>query len=390
MRRQRLLLPLVGLALGLLPGCGEEPTQTITDVRDRDTVRREVPEGMSAARRYGYRRPNDAAHGGAHGGGQGGAMTQQFGWTTPAGWTEKPRTPGSMRRGSWSIDAAPRADCSLITLGGTGGGLAANVNRWRGEMGLEPLEGEAIAALPRRTLIGGEAVYLDMTGAFGGGMGGSGPIPNARMLGLIRALPQAMIFLKLTGPAEAVAANKAAFESLADSITFGTAPAAAGTTPKAGPSAGAAKGPSKPTGFLWAAPDGWEQQPARMMRIVTFVPKDAPTAWCYVSRLGGTAGGLAMNINRWRGEMGINTPLDDAGVAKLETIDMLGTKATLLDVEGNFSGTGGPPQQGVRMLGVVCPRENDVVFVKMVGPPDAIAKHRAAFLALCTSLQEDR
>ena len=378
----------LGLLLGLLAGCGEDAPQTITDVRTRDTVRREVPPGMTPARRYGFRRQ------GAGAAGQDG-MVQQFGWTTPAGWTEKSRTPGSMRKGSWSIDGEPRTDCSLIALGGSGGGLAANVNRWRGEMGLEPLDDTAIAQLPRRTLLGREAVYLNLAGTFSGGMGGSGPIQDARMLGVILALPQAMIFIKLTGPAAVVEANQGAFEALADSITFGAVPghahgASGGQTP---PAQGApAKGPaaSKPSGFVWATPDGWEQQPARMMRIVTFVPTDAPTAWCYASRLGGSAGGLAMNVNRWRGEMGITAPLDDAGIAALETIDVLGAKATLLDVTGDFAGTGGPPQKGARMLGIVCPRASDVVFVKMVGPPEAVAKHYDAFLAFCRSLQEDR
>lgn len=372
---------LFGLLPALLLGCGDGgETHAITDVRTRETVRRAVPEGMSASERYGYRRRGDGAPAG-----HGGQARQTFGWSTPAGWSEQTPAEGSIRKGSWTVDGVPDTDCSLVALGGSGGGLKANVNRWRGEMGLDPVDDAAIAALPRRLLLGREAASINLTGTFSGGRSGRGPLENARMLGIVLSLPQATLFLKLTGPAAAVEAQQGAFEALSDSITFG-APRAEGPAKGAAPKAGAPKG----VGFAWDAPEGWEQQPAKTMRVVTFVPADAPTAWCYVSRLGGTAGGLAMNVNRWRGEMGHREPLDDAGVAALETIEMLGSKGTLLDLEGDFAGTGGPPQKAVRMLGVVCSRAGDTIFVKMVGPPDAIAKHRAAFLALCTSLREAR
>lgn len=385
MRRLRPILLSV-LALACFAGCGDEEVRTITEVRTREKPRYEVPEDLTPAQRYGIRqRPMaGAGHGGAAG------AVQRFAWKTPAGWSDEARRPGSLRKGSWTLDDAPQADCSLVVLGGSGGGLLGNVNRWRGEMGLAPIDQAAADALPRRTMLGREAVYVDLAGTYSGGMGGGGTITDARMLGLIIALPQATLFLKFTGPAEVVAANREAFESLANSITFGPQPPEVGTAPKgAGPTKAGAPGATKPE-FLWAVPDGWEVQPPRMMRVVTLVPEDAPQAWCYVSRLGGTAGGLAMNINRWRGEMGVQAPLDDAGVEALPTIEVLGVEGTLLDLEGDFQGTGGPPQQGARMLGVVCPRPNEVVFIKMVGPADVIAKQRAAFLAFCTSLQEVR
>lgn len=404
MRRLGSILSL-GLIPALLAACGgSDETHVISDVRERDSVRREVPEGLSAAQRYGYRPRNQPppGHGGGHG--HAGSTAQQFGWETPAGWTEKPRNPGSIRKGSWTIDGASDTDCSLVALGGTGGGLLANVNRWRGEMGLEEIDEATLATLPHRELLGRKATYVNITGTYSGGMGGGGPVENARMLGLVLSLPQATLFLKLTGPAAVVEANQGAFEALADSITFGPKPpppgdgdgdggddaAGDGDTPAGPPPMRDGPASASSGRFVWATPDGWEQQPARMMRIVTFVPLDAPAAWCYASRLGGTAGGLTMNIDRWRGEMGKTEPLGDEGVAKLPTIEMLGTQATLLDVEGDFAGTGGPPQKGARMLGVVCPRERDMIFVKMVGPPDVVEKHRKAFLAFCASLREDR
>lgn len=383
----RRLLPILisGLAPLALGGCGEDTeVHTITDVRTREKPRFDVPQGITPAQRYGYTRRGERPDGHQK------QPAMGFSWTTPEGWSEKPLAPGGMRKGSWTIESAPEADCSLVVLGGTGGGLLGNVNRWREQMGLPEIDQAAADALPRRTLLERESVYVDLKGAYGGGMGGGGAIAEARMLGLIIALPQSMLFLKFTGPADVVGANQAAFEALADSITFGAKPSEGGSAGPAPEDDTSAPPERTASEFVWVAPEGWEVQPARMMRIVTLVPTDIPTAWCYASRLGGTAGGLAMNINRWRGEMGHRDALDAAGIAKLKTIDMLGGKGTLIDVEGDFSGTGGIPQSGARMLGVVCPRENDVVFVKMVGPVATVAKHYDAFVAFCRSLEEAR
>ena len=60
----------------------------------------------------------------------------QVTWTTPAGWTQVP--PSEMRVGSFKITGADgkQADVSIVPLPGMAGGDFANVNRWRGQVGL--------------------------------------------------------------------------------------------------------------------------------------------------------------------------------------------------------------------------------------------------------------
>jgi len=369
-------LGLTVLAPCLLGGCGDSTeVETVEDVRTRDEPRRHVPKGLTSAERYGYR--SRGRGGDSHGGAQ---AARAFGWKTPAGWEEQARRDGSIRKGSWAVAGEPRTDCSLVMLGGSGGGLALNVNRWRKEMGLAEVGDDVVAAMPRRTLLKTEATYVDLTGAFSGGRSGSGALDGARMLGLILSLPRTTLFLKFTGPAAVVKAQRGAFEALGDSITFGPV----------GPRAGAGNPPKALTkaAFAWDVPEGWGQQPPRMMRVVTFIPADAPTSWCYAARLGGGAGGLLNNVNRWRREMGHAQELDEAAVGALPTLDVLGTKAVFLDLEGDFSGTGGNPLKAARMFGVVCPRGSDVIFIKMVGPAATLATQREAFTAFCTSLRE--
>ena len=59
-------------------------------------------------------------------------------WNVPAGWTQQP---GSDMRVATLLPpaAAGKAELSIIQLSGDAGGDLANVNRWRGQLGLEPV-----------------------------------------------------------------------------------------------------------------------------------------------------------------------------------------------------------------------------------------------------------
>src|SRR5712675_412152 len=65
-------------------------------------------------------------------------------WKTPEGWTEVP--PSSMRYASFSApaDEGSKIDISVVTFPGDGGSDADNVNRWRGQMGLAPVDANAV------------------------------------------------------------------------------------------------------------------------------------------------------------------------------------------------------------------------------------------------------
>src|SRR5712691_3850326 len=68
-------------------------------------------------------------------------------WTTPEGWTEIP--PSSMRYASFSAPAEEdggKIDISVVTFPGDGGSDADNVNRWRGQIGLAPIDANAVTS----------------------------------------------------------------------------------------------------------------------------------------------------------------------------------------------------------------------------------------------------
>ncbi|MBD5779716.1 hypothetical protein IEN85_09445 [Pelagicoccus sp. NFK12] len=70
-------------------------------------------------------------------------------FTAPSGWMES--AGNSIRIASYSIskEGYPPADFSITSFPGDTGGLVANVNRWRGQIGLAPWSPEKVAAATR-------------------------------------------------------------------------------------------------------------------------------------------------------------------------------------------------------------------------------------------------
>lgn len=135
--------------------------------------------------------------------------------------------------------------------------------------------------------------------------------------------------------------------------------------------------------FKWTDPPGWEKTENRSMRLVTFTTQNG-TVECYASLLSGPAGGVEANINRWRQQMA-QPALTAEQISALKKIKMLGKDSPLVEITGEFSGMSGQAVPGQKMLGVVCPLEQQTVFVKMVGPEAGVTPETDHFTAFCES-----
>ena len=136
----------------------------------------------------------------------------------------------------------------------------------------------------------------------------------------------------------------------------------------------------------FALPDGWKEKPAGQMRVASFEAAQAgKTADVSVIPLGGGAGGDAANVNRWRGQVGLE-PLDDTALLKLaEQVEIAGQPAALFDVNGTSPGSGDP----ARILGVILHREDTAWFFKMTGDSALVENQKPAFVAFLKSVQFD-
>lgn len=170
---------------------------------------------------------------------------------------------------------------------------------------------------------------------------------------------------------------------------------AAGVPTHACPDMAPVKGPaaSAPAGFEWQAPAGWTDAGMKGLRLANFVAGPAGEAECYVTVLGGTGGGVAMNVNRWRAQLGLAEATEEE-IAALPKISMLGGEGVLVDVEGTYGGTSdgvhtsGETRESYRLLGAIVQRPNDAVFVKMTGPAGVVAGERENFVQFAGSVRE--
>lgn len=207
--------PLLTLSLSLvLVGCGDSgPSGSEIVLREIPKAHREFKLVDSSRERFRYqvRETGNSASSS-----QGSTGAPKLVWDVPEGWTEKPAS--MMRDINLTFGENGEGECYVARLPGAGGGLKANVNRWRKQMGAEEISLEQIEALPKSPLFGQPATLVSVTGDFSPGMGSNTVKKDYRLLGLILASDAGAVFVKMTGPKALVDENEKKFEQFTSSI----------------------------------------------------------------------------------------------------------------------------------------------------------------------------
>jgi hypothetical protein len=127
-------------------------------------------------------------------------------YTLPPGWLEKPLSP--MRLASFKATApnGQEMDVSIVSLPGMAGGDLANVNRWRGQVQLGPIDEETLAKSAEHVTANGHD-YLLVDLASDQPINGE----KQRILAAILDENDRSWFIKMTGEEAAVASQKSAF-----------------------------------------------------------------------------------------------------------------------------------------------------------------------------------
>lgn len=197
-------------ALFLFSACGESGTTPGLVKRSLSDSEKNFNLAESSSERFRYQTTPAAGGSGENTG------SPTLIYETPAGWVEKPGS--AMRDINFTIGENGEAECYVARLPGAGGGLLANVNRWRSQMGAPPLTEEQVAALPTKPLFGQQAHFVTVDGSYTPGMGTSDTFENYRLLGLILASDAGAVFVKMTGPKDLVMQHEAAFDQFTRSI----------------------------------------------------------------------------------------------------------------------------------------------------------------------------
>ena len=129
--------------------------------------------------------------------------------TLPRAWTQS-RGGDSMRFATLKPPVEGRIDVSVVVLPGEAGGELANVNRWRGQIGLPPFDDAGMAGA-RRTVAtkAGQVSLYDFTS--------EGQVRSRIVAGLALVGGNSW-FLKMTGDERAVAAARPDFIRLVESL----------------------------------------------------------------------------------------------------------------------------------------------------------------------------
>jgi hypothetical protein len=279
-------------------------------------------------------------------------------WTLPKDWRQLPASgagPGE-RFATIEIPAGEKPLQATVTSlpkqedQDDGDAVLVNVDRWRGQMGREPLmDKRQIKTMvrERKTADGTTAYVLGVLGKFqAGGMtppfagGGNSQVPSGH-------------------PAIGPAASPS------------------------GPSS-----PSAETGISsdlkYEVPAGWQQGKTDAMRKAAFTVQEGSrsVSITIVVTEGAMAADLAANVNRWRGQVGL-PPVDKDEVAASVKPIQVG------DAAGSFIEIVGPkepaPQKAV--YGASAPRDGKVWSVTMRGDPELAARELERFQAFVKSIQ---
>jgi len=295
----------------------------------------------------------------------------QLHWTLPSGWQEI--APSQMRAASFNIESADgkKADVGVIPLPANGQELQF-VNMWREQMQLPPatnVETEAVsigAETGKLFDIASAALLID--GKYRG-----------RILVAMLTRNQTSWFFKMTGEDSLVASQKENFLQFLKSISFGKngqptiVNASATENPSANPNLNS----------IWTIPSDWKSvaSPSSILLAQFSIQTDSAQAEVNVAEFAGDAGGLAANVNRWRGQLGLPAADETEFSKSISTFDVPGGKATLVD----FAGTDAKTGKLARLTAVVVPRNGETWFYKLMGDPQIVAQQKDAFLKFIQS-----
>ena len=267
-------------------------------------------------------------------------------WETPADWNESPAT--GMRLATFMIPAEDEAtpiELSVIGLplvGDWDAQLLDNANRWRKQLQQPPLEADAAKTeLKPLDDVAKGAVLFDAVGWFDGGTmapfagGGAAPFASAAPPATMPATPPVQ-------------------------------------EPPAEPPAPA----SREGGLKYDLPEGWTEAPADPMRKVSLRTPGGAALSGFSFPLVGVMGDPLQNVNRWRGEIGLDPITEGDLKTQSEEIELLGGDGAYFELVGATETT----------HAVMLVRDNQVWFFKLRGPVDEVAKQRDAFKTWLGSL----
>lgn len=308
---------------------------------------------------------------------------RDFVFVTPDGWESEP--PSEMRLASFKT--AEGGDISVVNLPSQSGDLKSNVNRWRGQVGLSPLETDDEVSKTLR------AIYVDETPAVELELYSPKDKEDKAMRLVLLQKNGQRWFLKLSGTSDVVKAQGEKFAQFSRSFQVksesGETSAAQlpGNSMSGDTNAGTAAPQAsslpfaEPTATLdYTLPPQWKEKDKGSVRVASFdVQVEGMTGDVSVVTLAGDGGGLLENTNRWRQQLEM-APTNQEGIKNtVKDVTVDGNKGYYMALYTNMDGSG--------MLVSLIERDGLTWFIKMMGPAKLIQAQEEPFQAFLSSIQ---
>ena len=301
-------------------------------------------------------------------------------WTTPAAWKEL--APTSIRIGNFVVPGkgGGKAEVGIFSFPGSVGTELDNVNRWRNELKLPPVDADKITSEPV-AIDSMKGRLYDISG------------PSSRTV--VASLPRhgATWFFKLRGDKDTVADAKPVFLEFLQSIHFN---AAGSEAPPASIFDGATASPhgsltaAAPAGNSgdepkWTPPANWTEKTSGPMIFKSYSAAngEGKTASVNISFFPGDVGGAFANVNRWRAQMGLPPVGQDKLDSVTQPLDTAGGRATLVDFAGTDARTG----QAARLVAVMVPHGDNTWFYKLSGEGRVVGGQKESFVKFVQTVQ---
>jgi hypothetical protein len=134
----------------------------------------------------------------------------------PAGWAEIPNPPMLLAKYVIQGSGDAKAEVNISMLSGIGGGVMANVTRWRNQLGLPPISEEDWSKQARTMDVNGvQGTVVDLTGT------DPKTGKKSRLIGVIVPQSGATSFYKLMGDEQIVEQQKDVFTKFIQTAKFG-------------------------------------------------------------------------------------------------------------------------------------------------------------------------
>jgi hypothetical protein len=289
---------------------------------------------------------------------------------TPSNWEAQPLS--QMRQASFLAkgDNGAVADISFVSLGSAAGNVLENVNRWLGQLDQQPITEQRLGEIAQRLHTSlGDVTIVDLVGL----PNNADPARDGRIIAGMATTGNATLFFKMRGNADLTEAQKGDFikwiAAVCDAQTQAAPPQMAVAPPQT---------TSAPQ-VKWTTPEGWTEVPPSSMRYASFSAPGEEGSKIDISvvTFPGDGGSDADNINRWRGQIGLD-PIDanaiTSEVAPLKTAD---STFSTTDIAGDKT----------RTIAAWTRRDGRVWFFKATGPSASVEKEKPNFVKFIESVR---